>query len=219
MPSIGVHFALTPKKDGNEGHKSNGQTKYIDKSIKLGDIQDKDIFTKKMETAWNQMLEAKANRDSRVSIIVFDVSFVDNSILNRVCDVGYIPGVGFITIVNSQAGDFKNLAIAYMLSRDIALNSKEMDYDPNLLTIIINRIIRDINDIFNIKKLVENNIKNNKEILKQIQKNLLLMEFNQVYLKRFLSEGKLDKKDLLDFYMSDEVRDKYRLIERELSDL
>ena len=51
----------------------------FDKSVKFGDIQDKDIFTKKADTAWSQLLEAKVNRDSQVAIIVFDRALVDGS--------------------------------------------------------------------------------------------------------------------------------------------
>ncbi|MBE2255782.1 MAG: hypothetical protein IAE65_06235 [Ignavibacteria bacterium] len=68
-----------------------------------------------------------------------------------------------------------------MLARDIALNAEEIDLDKNLLSIIVNRIIKDINEVLLIKTLVQNNIDNNKEILKQLEKSILLMEFNQEY--------------------------------------
>lgn len=42
---------------------------------------------------------------------------------------------------------------------------------------------------------------------------------NQEYLKRFLSQGTLTKKDLLDFYSGEDVKDKYRLIEKEINEL
>jgi hypothetical protein len=41
-----------------------------------------------------------------------------------------------------------------------------------------------------------------------------LMEFNQEYMKKFLIEGTLTKKDLLDFYSGEDIRDKYRIIEK-----
>jgi hypothetical protein len=191
----------------------------FDKSIRLGEIANKDVFTKKMETAWSQLLESQANRESKISIIVFDISLVDNSIIKEHEDIGYINGVGFISIINSQAGDYKNLGIAYLLARDIALNAKEMDYDPHLLEIIVNRILKDIKDASSIKKLVETNILNNKEILKQLEKSFLLMEFNYKYLSKFLSDGTFSKEDLLSFYMADEIKDKYRNIEREIQEL
>ncbi len=191
----------------------------FDKSIRLGDIESKDIFTRKTDTAWSQLLEAQANRDSKVSLIVFDISLVENSILKNFENVGYIPGVGFIAIINSQKGDYSNLAIAYMLVRDIALNTKVVELDKDILIMIVNRIIKDINEVLTIKSLVQNNIENNKSILKQLEKSMLLMEFNQEYLKRFLSQGTLTKKDLLDFYTGEDIKDKFRIIEKEINDI
>lgn len=191
----------------------------FDKSVRLGDIESKEVFTRKTDTAWSQLIEAQANRDSKVSIIVFDISLVDNSILKNFESVGYIPSVGFVAIVNSQKGDYSNLAIAYTLARDIAINAKEVELDKDLLAMIVNRIIKDINEILSIKSLVLSNIENNKQILKQLEKSMLLMEFNQEYMRKFLIEGTLTKKDLLDFYVGEDVKDKYKGIEKEINEL
>ncbi|MBO0323185.1 hypothetical protein J0X14_12830 [Muricauda sp. CAU 1633] len=191
----------------------------FDKSVKLGNIESKDVFTRKYDTAWSQLIESDANRASKVSIIVFDISLVDNSILRIFENVGYINSIGFIAIIDSQKGDYSNLAIAYMLARDIAINAKNVDLDKDVLAMIVNRIIKDINEITNIKRLVEGNIENNKAILKQLEKSILLMEFNQDYLSKFLNDGTLTKKDLLDFYMGEDVKDKYKLIEKEINEL
>lgn len=191
----------------------------FDKSIRLGDIESKDIFTKKSDTAWSQLIEAQANRDAKVSLIVFDISLVENSILKNFENVGYIPGIGFVAIINSQKGDYSNLVIAYMLARDIALNARVVDLDKDLLAIIVNRTIKDISEILSIKSLVENNIENNKTILKQLDKSMLLMEFNQEYLSKFLKDGTLTKKDLLAYYSGEDVKDRFKLIEKELNEL
>jgi hypothetical protein len=188
----------------------------FDKSIKLGEIDSKEIFIRKTDTAWSQLIEANANRGSKISLIVFDISLVDNSILKFCENVGYIPEVGFIAIIDSQKGDYSNLAIAYMLARDIALNAKTLELDKDILAILVNRIIKDINEITHIKSLVERNIDTNKEILKQIEKSMLLMEFNQEYLIKFLETGTLTKKDLLDYYIADDVKDRYKLIEKDI---
>lgn len=189
----------------------------FDKSVRFGDIETKDIFTRKSDTAWSQLIEAQANRDAKVSLIVFDISLVENSILKNFENVGYIPEIGFVAIINSQKGDYSNLAIAYMLARDIALNSKPVELEKDLLAILVNRIIKDINEVLTIKSLVLNNIDNNKAILKQLEKSILLMEFNQEYLKKFLNDGTLTKKDLLDYYSGEDVKDKYKLIEKEIN--
>jgi hypothetical protein len=203
--------------DGNPDLKIAIECKF-DKSIKLGDIDSKDIFTKKYDTAWSQLIETQANRESKVSMIVFDLSLVDNSILKNYENVGFIAGIGFIAIIDSQKGDYSNLAIAYMLARDIILNAKEVDLDTKLLSLIINRIIKDINEILNIRSLVEANIENNKNILKQLEKSILLMQFNQEYLDKFLQDGTLTKIDLLDFYMGESVKENFKLIEKEIID-
>lgn len=189
----------------------------FDKSVRLGDIETKDVFTRKSDTAWSQLIEAQANRVAKVSLIVFDISLVENSILKNFENVGYIPEIGFVAIINSQKGDYSNLAIAYMLARDIALNAKPVELEKDLLAILVNRIIKDINEVLTIKSLVLNNIDNNKAILKQLEKSILLMEFNQEYLKKFLNDGTLTKKDLLDFYSGEDVKDKYKLIEKEIN--
>lgn len=191
----------------------------FDKSIRLGDIESKDIFTRKTDTAWSQLIEAEANRAGKISIIVFDRSLVDNSILKLSENVGYISGIGFIAIVDSQKGDYSNLSIAYMLARDIGLNTKQVELDKDLLSILVNRIIKDINEVLSIKSLVYNNIENNKAILKQLEKSILLMEFNQEYMIKFLKDGTLTKKDLLDFYSGEDVKDKFKPIEKEINEL
>lgn len=191
----------------------------FDKSMKLGEIENKDVFIRKTDTAWSQLIESNANRNSKVSIIVFDRSLVDNSILKFAENVGYIPEIGFIAVIDSQKGDYSNLAIAYMLARDIAINAKEIELDKEILSAIVNRIIKSIDEVKSIKSLVQRNIDTNKEILKQIEKSQLLMEFNQQYLSKFLTTGTLTKKDLLDFYMGEEVKDQFKLVEKEINEI
>lgn len=204
--------------DGNSNIRIAIECKF-DKSIRMGEIENKEIFTRKTDTAWSQLIEAQANREGKVSLIVFDISLVDNSILKNFENVGYIQGIGFVAIINSQKGEYSNLAIAYMLARDIALNAKEVELDKDLLAMLINRIIKDINEITIIKNLVQNNIDNNKAILKQLEKSFLLMEFNQQYLRKFLEDGTLTKRDLLDYYSGEEIKDKYKLIEKDINQM
>ena len=66
---------------------------------------------------------------------------------------------------------------------------KKLNWTQKFLSIIINRVVKDINDVLNIRNLVENNISNNKEILKQLEKSIMLMQFNQEHLTKFLREG------------------------------
>lgn len=188
----------------------------FDKSVRLGEIESKEIFARRTDTAWSQLIEAQANREAKASIIVFDISLVDNSIFKQFDNVGYISGIGFVAIIDSQKGDYTNLTIAYMLARDIVLNAKEVELDKDLLAALVNRIIKDLNEILSIKSLVQSNIDNNKAILKQLEKSILLMEFNQGYLKKFLNDGTLTKSDLLNYYQGEDVKDRFRLIEKDI---
>lgn len=104
---------------------------------------------------------------------------VDSTFLKYCENVGFIPEIGFIAIIDSQKGDYNNLAIAYMLARDIAINAKDIEFDKETLSLILSRIIKDIQEVRDIKSLVEKNIDNNKLILKQLEKSMQLMEFNQ----------------------------------------
>jgi hypothetical protein len=189
----------------------------FDKSLKLGEIEDKDIFARKSDTAWSQLIEAAANRDGRVAIIVFDRAKVDAKILSTVQNLKYIPEIGFIVIVNSQAGDYSNLVIAYSLARDIALNAKPVSLDKDLLAAMLNRIISDLKDILSIRTMVEENITHNQKILKQLSQSMLSMEFSREYLMNFLKEGTIGKADLLQFYQGGDLREKYQSIEQEIN--
>jgi len=204
--------------DGSEELRIVIECKF-DKGVRLGDIRSKEIFTNKTDTAWSQLIESQANREGKVAIIVFDISGVDNSILQAVENVRYIPEVGFIAIVDYQKADFSNLTIAYMLARDIAVNSKPVNLDKNVLSILINRIIKDIGEVLEIKKLVNQNIDNNKMILLQLEKSLMLIEFTREYLTSFLENGNLTKEDLLEFYFADDVKERFKQIEKQISDI
>ena len=127
--------------------------------------------------------------------------------------------VGFIAIIDSQKGDYSNLVIAYNLARDIAVNAKSLELDKDVLAMIVTRIIKDLNEVVKIRFLVQANIDNNKAILGQLEKSILLMEFNQEYLMKFLKDGTLTKKDLLNFYIGEDVKERYKVIDKEINNL
>lgn len=204
--------------DGNEEIRIVLECKF-DKSVPLEPIRAKNVFKQKSDSAWSQLLESHANRDGRISIIVFDRETLHSSIEKAHDNVGFIPGVGFIAVIESARGDYRNLAIAYMQARDIAVNAKKVDLDKDVLAILMMRIIKDIEEIRSTKKLIESNIDNNKKILCHLEKSLLLMNFNQEYLEKFLQEGTLSKADFMEFYMGESVKAKYQLAEEEISQL
>ena len=191
----------------------------FNKSTALGGIDTKDVLKKKQDTAWDQLLEASVNRDAQAAIIVFDRELASPTILNFTDSVGFIPGVGFVVIVESQKNDYSNLFIAYSLARDIAVHSKNVDYKDEMLVLLVRRILSDIRQLFDIKQLVENNIKNNKSILEKMEQSMLKISFTNDYLKKFLEDGTMTKEDLYAFFEGDEVREKYKTIEQEIKAL
>ena len=188
----------------------------FDKSIKLGDVDSPDIASNKYDTAWSQLLEATVNRDANASIIVFDKTLADASIQRAVDGVTYVDGIGFICIIDYEASDYQNLAVAYNLARGLALRKDGKNVEVVFVNLLIQRLLKDIRDVQSIETLVKTNIKNNQQILKNIEKSLLSIEFDQRYLAKYLEDGYLNKADLLEFYQREEIRARYKLIAKEI---
>lgn len=201
---------------GENGNKKIAIECKFDKSIKLGNVDSLDIGSNKYDTAWSQLLETSVNRDANVSIIIFDKSLADSSIQRAVDGLIYVNDIGFICIIDYEAGDFHNLAIAYILARSMALRKEGKNIRIEFINMLIQRLIKDIHDIQQIESLVRSNIKNNQQILKNIEKSILSIEFNQQYLAKYLEDGFLSKADLLDFYQRDDIRIKYKLLAKEI---
>lgn len=188
----------------------------FDKSIKLGDVASVDVASNRYDTAWSQLLEASVNRDANVSVIVFDKTLADASIQRAVDGVTYVDGIGFICIIDYEASDYQNLAVAYNLARGLALRKDGKNVEVVFVNLLIQRLLKDIRDVQSIETLVKTNIKNNQQILKNIEKSLLSIEFDQRYLAKYLEDGYLNKADLLEFYQREEIRARYKLIAKEI---
>lgn len=188
----------------------------FDKSIRLGDVDSPDIASNKYDTAWSQLLEATVNRDANASIIVFDKTLADASIQRAVDGVTYVDGIGFVCIIDYEASDYQNLAVAYNLARGLALRKDGKNVEVEFVNMLIQRLLKDIRDVQSIETLVKTNIKNNQQILKNIEKSLLSIEFDQKYLAKYLEDGYLNKADLLEFYQREEIRARYKLIAKEI---
>ena len=201
---------------GENGDKKIAIECKFDKSIKLGSIDTLDIGSNKYDTAWSQLLEASVNRDANTSIIVFDKTLADPSIQKAVDGLIYIDDIGFICVIDYESGNFHNLAIAYILARSVALRKDGRNVEIEFVNMLIQRLLKDIRDIQSIETLVRTNIKNNQQILKNIEKSLLSIEFNQQYLAKYLEDGFLNKSDLLDFYQRNDIRAKYKLLTKEI---
>ena len=165
------------------------------------------------------MLESTVNRGANASIIVFDKTLADASIQRVVDGVAYIENIGFICIIDYEVSDYHNLAIAYNLARELALRKDGKNVEVDFVNMLIQRLLKDIRDVQNIEMLVKSNLKNNQQILKNIEKSLLSIEFDQQYLEKYLEDGVLCIADLLEFYQREDIRAKYKLISKEIENL
>jgi len=191
----------------------------FDRSLKLGDVSERDVYMRQTDTAWSQLLEARANRDAKLGIIVFDDALVDPKIKNTFENIGFIDAVGFVAIVDSQRNDYTNLFIAYHLARDIALRAKPVECDPKVLALMLKRIIKDIEGLRSIKRLVDENIANCRSMLSQIEKSMLSIEFTAQFINRFFAEGNLNEKELMNFYLASDLKGQLPAFEDDLASI
>lgn len=106
--------------------------------------------------------------------------------------------------------DSSHPVILYLIARDLACADRTVEIETDLLTILLDRIISEAEELAEIRKLVESNISNSIEIIAQ---------FCRTYLKKFLSDGTLSKADLLEFYSGGDRREKYRIIQQKIETL
>lgn len=199
---------LVAKVDGKDDNKIIIECKF-DKQIKLGSIEGKDIFGRKSDTVWSQLLESNANRDGKVSIIVMDVALVDRSISAIVEKVGFIPSIGFIAIIDSQSGDYSSLSIAYSLARNIVVNAVISEIDQKFLQSIISRIIKDLDKMIKMDDLIDSAIGNIEKLRETLLQSQSSMSFTLEYLNKFQESGSLTKEDMFDYYMGLEAKENY----------
>jgi hypothetical protein len=188
----------------------------FDKSMRFGAIEDQDWYGKKLDTALGQLVEAQANRECTQAIIVFDKSSINPALLKRVKNITYEPQYGFLVVVDSLRGDYSNLGLAYLIARELACADRTVEMEADLLTILLDRIISEAEELAEIRKLVESNISNSIDIIAHLEKGVLSLEFCRTYLKKFLNDGTLSKADLLDFYSGGDRREKYRAIQQKI---
>lgn len=159
------------------------------------------------------------NASASGSHIVFDKSSINAALLKRVRNVTYEPQYGFLVVVDSLRGDYSNLGLAYLIARDLACADREVEFEADLLAILLDKIVAEAEDLGAIRKLVEANIANSNEIVAHLEKGVLSLEFCRSYLRKFLADGTLSKADLLDFYSGGDRREKYRAIQHKITDL
>lgn len=210
-----------------DGQSTLGIEVKIDKSVGLGDpisenilrgqTQTGDVKKSNFDTAWSQLLETRANRECPFSIMVFDRAKLHGTIAKSVDDIAYLPGIpGFLVIIDTMKGDYRNLLVAYQIARDLARYHQKApeDIDPQILELLVKRIIhfmgsaRTVADL--VQKHTDSTIKMAKDVTKEIGRFLHLAEFTHAYLQKFLEDRTLSAKDMLEFYYATEAKERWQ---------
>ena len=218
---------FTPTEGEPTEHTVIGLEVKFDKGVKLGDpenvnvetgdAKDKGFKASTQKTAWSQLLETKANRDSPFSIMVFDANLLSSDMSKNVSDVAYLPGIpGFIVIVDSQAGDYSNLLLVYRIARDMAIHHArgDLDVDAQVIELIVKRMLHFLGDAKKISSKVQDNtvatVKMNTEVQKLLVHAVQHAEYTEAFLKRYLSSKNLTVVDFAEFYFAHPVAEKLR---------
>jgi len=182
----------------------------FDKGIIVGDLAERDWFGAKKDTVLGQLVEAKANRNARQSIIVLDRASISASVSNAVEGVSYRSPYGFIVIVDSENGDFENLGVAYALARELALSDQSVDFAHDVLLELVDRIISDANSLSTTKRYADTIITAAQELLKQIEKSRLSLEYSKSHLAKLLEERTLGDVAFHEFYSGGSLREEFK---------
>lgn len=186
-------------------------------NVESGNSDDKGFMGSTKDTAWSQLLETKANRESPFSIIVFDEQLVSTKMKQAVNDVTYLPGIpGFIVIIDSQSGNYSNLLVTYKIAREMAIHHSRgnLDVDAGVIELIAKRILHYLGDAEKVSDKVKKHaiaaIKLNTDVQKLLQHAISHAEYTEKFLQRYLSSKKLTDVDFAEFYFAHPVAEKLR---------
>ena len=187
----------------------------FDQSLALGEIEGTDSLGRPRDTAISQMIESMANRDAKLAIIVFDQNRSSEGLKNSVNGISWVPGVGFVVIIDDVRMDYSNLFIAIDLARSMLLSTLKL-VDQDIFESLLGRLSNDLGSILETEKLLKDNHANLKKVAISIRKHALLVGFTQRILKDFISTGKVSNEALLQLYHGDGLKLQFTEISNEI---
>ena len=187
----------------------------FDQSLALGEIDGTDSLGRPRDTAISQMIESMANRNAQLAIIVFDQSRSSEGLRNSINGIAWIPGVGFVVIIDDVRMDYSNLFIAIDLARSMLLSTLKL-VDQDIFESLLGRLSNDLGSILETEKLLKDNQANLKKIAISIRKHALLVGFTQRILKDFISTGKVSHHELLQLYRGEGLKLQFNEIANEV---
>lgn len=187
----------------------------FDQSLALGEIEGTDSLGRPRDTAISQMIESMANRDAKLAIIVFDENRSSEGLKNSVNGISWVPGVGFVVIIDDVRMDYSNLFIAIDLARSMLLSTLRI-VDQDIFESLLGRLTNDLSSILETEKLLKANHENLKKIATSIRKHALLVGFTQRILRDFIATGKVSNQELLKLYHGDGLKEEFAAITKDV---
>lgn len=205
------------KVNGEDDKKIAVEVKF-DQSLALGEFDGSDSLGRPRDTAISQMIESMANREAKLAIIVFDQNRSSDGLKNMVSGISWIPGIGFVVIIDDARQDYANLFIALDLARSMLLSTLRV-VDQDIFQSLLGRLTNDLSSILETEKLLKDNHTNLKKIATSIRKHALLVGFTQTILKDFIGSGSVSNEALLKLYQGDGLKSQFTEINKEIESI
>lgn len=202
------------KVNGKDDKKIAVEVKF-DQSLALGEFDGTDSLGRPRDTAISQMIESMANRDAQLAVIVFDQNRSSDGLKNMVNGISWIPGIGFVVIIDDARQDYSNLFIALDLARSMLLSTLRV-VDQDIFESLLGRLVNDLSSILETEKLLKANHENLKKIATSIHKHALLVGFTQRILRDFIANGQVSNLELLKLYHGDGLKEEFAAITKDV---
>ncbi len=205
------------KVNGDDSKKIAIEVKF-DQSLALGEIEGTDSLGRPRDTAISQMIESMANREAKLAIIVFDLNRSSDGLKNMVNGISWIPGIGFVAIIDDARQEYSNLFVALDLSRSMLLSTLKV-VDQDIFQSLLGRLANDLSSILETEKLLKENHTNLKKIAISIRKHALLVGFTQKILKDFINSGTVSNEALLRLYQGEGLKSQFTEITKDIESI
>jgi len=189
----------------------------LDSSVTLGDFKTKaDKFANNIkDTAISQILESKFNRDGDFGIFVYDSSSVNIAVSKELTNgIQYFSGIGFVVIVDILSNDYRNLFLAYLLSRDMAYNNNLVQINTEWVNVFLDNMMNDFkniislkSDVDGIKKGLDSTIKACDKLTDNINKNIVRLESNYNYFNTFIKNNDRNSGEFFKYFSGKNYKD------------
>ena len=191
----------------------------FDGNMPLGDVADAKHQQRRADTAWSQIVEAAANREAGMTMIVVDEGSASSSVAGAVEDVAWLEGAGLVVMVDVERGDFRNLVVAYTFARSLLLAAARPDLQPELLAVVVSRALTEVKRCLVARKHVEAIVESARKLLKDLGQSEAALESIVELLGSIDVDNHLGAAELFTLHRGEDVREALTRQAKELENL